>query len=135
MQPAFVMSGGRTLERARAVQMSEDAKLNVLESHIRPEPIGTVASLALFALGRTGRLECRLGREMRLADESGLIAAARQRPGEALRADCRIEIDSVVPHAMRQRQHAGKNRCARRLTHEVRRHTCVEACAFTRETI
>src|SRR5258705_13944564 len=114
------------------MQMTEHHELDVLESHVRTGPVGPVFGLAFVALGRAGRRERGLGREMRLAEKCSLITRARQRAGEALRAYLRIEIDAVVPYAVRERQESGKNRCTRRLAHEVRRDARLEARAVTR---
>jgi hypothetical protein len=111
------MAARRLFELARTMEVSEHAQLNVLEAHVRTEPRGTVARLALFAFRRPRRLERGLRREMRFAEERRIVARARERPGETALADAWIEIDAVVPHAVRERKLAGENRSPRRLAY------------------
>jgi hypothetical protein len=86
------------------MHVPEHGQLHVLKSHVRAEPVRAVARLALVAFRRAGRRKRRLGRKVRLAEESGLVAGARERAGEPALAHRRIEIDAVVPHAVRERQ-------------------------------
>ena len=134
-QPALVVPDRRALDRARAMHVPEHGQLHVLKSHVRSAPVGPVARLALVALGRAGRRERRLGREVRLAEKRGLVAGARQRAREPALADRGIEIDAVVPDAVRERQQPGQYRGARRLAHEVGRDVRGEARALAGEPI
>src|SRR4051812_36757848 len=121
------MPARRALERTRAMLVSRHAELDVLETHVRPEPRGTVFVLALVAFGRSRRRESRLGGEVRLAEERRVVTRAVQRPGEAALPHARIEIDAVVPRAVRERKLSREYRRARRLAHEVRRDARREA--------
>ena len=115
--------------------MPEHGEFDVFESHVRSKPVRPVLGLAPVTLRGAGRLECRFGSEMRLADKCGLVTAARKRACETLRADLGIEIDTVVPHAVRQWQQAGEDGRARRLAHEVRRDASGETRTVAREPV
>ena len=117
------------------MQMPQGTQLAVLKTHVGANPIRAIFHLALVALRRAGRRERSLGGKMRLADKSSLITRLGQRAGKTRLTDFGIQINAVVPHAMRQRQHAGEDRRARRLTHQIGRDARREARAFPRETI
>ena len=59
-------------------------------------------------LGRAGRCKRRLGGKVRLADKRGGVAGLRERTRKAGFADRRIEVDTVVPDPVRERQLAGQ---------------------------
>src|SRR4051812_47070777 len=120
-QPAFVMSDWRTLERHRIVEMTERRELDVFKTHVWPAPVRSELSAAATAFRRAHGLKRGLGREVRFADQCSRVTRARQSAGESAPADGGIEIDAVVPYAMRKRQLSGQNRSARRLAHEIRR--------------
>jgi hypothetical protein len=101
------------------MHVPEHGQLHVLKSHVRAMPAGSVPRLALVAFRRAGRRKRRLGREMRLAEESSLVAGPRERAREPALADRRIEIDAVVPDAVRERQKPRQYRGARGLAHQV----------------
>jgi hypothetical protein len=69
------------------------------------------------------------GREVRLADERGVITGASQAARESGLAQRFRQIDAVVRYAVRQRQQPGQYRRARRLANEVRRDCSVKPCA------
>jgi len=75
------------------------------------------------------------GREMRLADEAGAIAGARQLAGEAVLAGLRRQVDAVVGDAMRARQQPGQDRGARRLADQIGRDAGAKAGAALRHQI
>src|SRR6476619_1338220 len=100
--------------------MTESRKLDVLEPHIRTEPRRPISRVALVAFRRTCRLKRGPCREVRFADESRIVAVPREGPCEAGGAHPRIEVDAVIPYAVRQRKLSRQNRSSRRLAHEVR---------------
>ena len=134
-QPALVMADDRTLWRARPMHVSEHHQFRMFEPHVRAEPAAVVQFAVEAVLGRAGRREGRLGREVCLADERGRVAGPGECAGEALFTDCRIEVDAVVPDAVRERQHAGQYRGARGLADQVGRDRGLEPGAVACEPV
>ena len=134
-EPAFVVAHGRALERPRSVRVTEHRKLHVLKAHVGAEPGGTVLRLALVAFGCSGGRERGTRGEMRLAQECRVVACARERAGKAALTHPRIEVNPVVPYAVRERKLPGQYGGARRLTHEIRRDARGEARAVPREPV
>ena len=69
--------------------------------------------------------------KVRLAKKSGLITRSPERRSEPALPQRRLKVDAVIEHAVGQRQHARKDRCARGLAHDIRRNAGIEACAIT----
>ena len=110
-------AGGGTDSLARSIASFIHEEID--SAHVRAEPTFIVIGRAGLALRCAGWRKGCLGREMRLADKCDVVARFAHFPGEALFADFRIEIDTVIDNAMGERQHAGENGRARRLAHGV----------------
>jgi hypothetical protein len=101
--------------------VAADHQLDMLERHVGAEPVRTVEVGAGAVLRLAGGLEGVEGREMRLADEAGAVAAAAELAGEAGGADRVVEVDAVVPDTVRARQEPGEDAGAGRLADDVGR--------------
>ncbi len=134
-QPAFVMPHWWAFEGARARAVPQHRQLHILKAHVGSMPIGPVAGAALEALGRAGGSECRCAGEVCLADERCIVAMVRERASESRSPHMRIEIHSVIPHAVGKRQQSGQNRCPRRLAYQVRRDARGKARTLRRQQI
>ena len=132
--PALVVVPARRRHRREAVVALEH-QLDVADPHVRAVPFGTVARRALAAFRRAGRRERVRRREVRLADQRGVVAVASERPRVAARAHRFGQVDAVVVDAMRARQEAGQDRGARRLADEVGRDARREARARARHRV
>ena len=134
MKPSFiVLAGGRFLGREPVVAHQHD--LEMLEAHVGSEPVRPVGRRGFQALGRAGLAEGVVGREMRLAEERGVIARRRQRPGKSLLADGGIQVDAVVVDPVGTRQLAGQDRGPRGLADHAGRDRSGETGSLPRKLV
>ena len=93
----------------------------MVETHIGAVPIRPVFGAADPALRRPRRRKSKGRRKMRLADQRGVVATPRQRPGKSAARGFRRQVDAIVGDAMRSRQQACQDRGPRRLAHQTGR--------------
>ena len=115
------MADWRSLQRQWVVHMAEHDQLRVLEPHVRSAPVRAVFGEAPHAFRRPRWGECRLCREVRFAEVHGIVTTLRKCAGEAFLAHLWVEVDTIVPNAVREREQPCQYRCARRLAHKVGR--------------
>jgi hypothetical protein len=87
------------------------------------------------AFRRAGWGEGVSGGEMRLADQRGVVAGARQFGSEAAARRLLRQVDAVVADAMGARQQPRQDGSPRRLADQVRADRAAEQHAFLREQV
>ena len=109
----------RALLQSIAMKFSQRGQLHMVETHVGPEPVIRIGRRALPAF-RCSR--CRKGvlrRKMCLTKKCSRISNSGKGCSHTLLPNCGIEIDSVIPDAMGQRQLPRQYRSARRLTNDT----------------
>ena len=136
-RPALEMLPVRRRDPFLAVvkPVPEHHQLDMAEAHIGPEPGRIEIGRAVAAFRRAGRRKGAAGREMGLADERRVVALGVERRRKAAFARLRAQVDTVVRHAVGQRQQAGQHRRARGLAHQVRRDARIEMRPLRRQPV